>query len=173
MSLILNLENFVAAGNDAQILSSATFSQQRGERICIYGPSSSGKSILHKFIKGRRFDGINYQFDNFYLSPEVSVGYYDYNTPFTKPIKDISTDKSLLLVDEPEKGFSVEDFKEILSGCDVDQSLLFVTHNLDFVEQFTDKVLVLHYGAFKGIYDTKDFFNNDDPYIRYISSMGC
>mgnify|MGYP001496816908 FL=1 len=82
-------------------------------------------------------------------------------------------ESELILIDEPENHFSVEELKQILETTTPKATVIFVTHHLDFVENVSDKVLVLHYGAFKGVYNTQDFFTSKDPYISYIATMGC
>ncbi|HCX21173.1 MAG: hypothetical protein CMB80_32875 [Flammeovirgaceae bacterium] len=171
MSLALELRNFKAIGEENKILSSASLSLNTGEKLCIYGPSGSGKSILLSFINGFMISSLKYSYDSFNDS-QLPKTYFNYNQNIeTKEFKPLVG--GLTLIDEPENHFSIDALKGKLEEMNNPVSLIFVTHHLDYVENLSDKVLVLHYGAFKGVYDTNDFFSSKDPYISYIATMGC
>lgn len=172
MPVVLDLKNFKAIGEDNKILSTASFSVNSGDKLCIYGPSGSGKSILLSFINGVTFPQVDYSYDNFQIS-ELPKTYLNFNQPTGDQEIDFESRNGLLLIDEPENQYSSTGLHQKLKQMTHPDTLIYVTHNLNFVELLSDKVLVLHYGAFKGLYTTEDFFNSKDPYISYIASMGC
>ena len=95
-------------------------------------------------------------------------------TPQNQFLKHPNFYQSLVLVDEPENNFTIEEFSLLAKKMkEHDGTLVFSTHHLDFLESFADEILVLRYGEFKGVYSKESFFNNDDPYIDYLSRMGC
>ncbi|MBV6644663.1 MAG: ATP-binding cassette domain-containing protein [Cyclobacteriaceae bacterium] len=168
------LENFSVRREDESILSSTSFMVSRGETHAIYGPGGSGKSLLMRYVYGQKANNLIYQEERFSLQTE-GIYYLNINHPggSTSSLS-LPDDKDLYLIDEPENGYTIDSFQYYHDGIKRKGStLVFVTHRLDFIESFADKVTVLKHGDHVGSYRKEDFFNNSDPYISYLAKMGC
>jgi len=169
---LIDIENLQISEDGSRILSSAYLKVNENEKVAVFGPGGSGKSLLLKFINGEKKEGLKYTFNTYYNKDE-SVFYLNLNESqklkASRP-KDLF---DLYLIDEPENGYELSDFSTFVSQIQSSLgTLIYVTHNLDFL-QFADKILVMKYGEQKGIYNKKEFFNSADHYVNYISKMGC
>jgi len=169
---VLKIDNLQVTGENNRILSCATFTIRLGQRLCIFGPGGSGKSLLLNFLNGVKSGDLSYSCDFFEINfTDIQLLDFNHRNSHRKPTA-YSSD-TLLLIDEPENHFEISNFSDFLNRNQQRPTVVFVSHHLDYVQEFADKILVLHYGAFKGIYTKKEFFNSNDPYISYISTMGC
>lgn len=170
---LVTIEQLEILDRDSRVLSSGSLKISKGTTLAIFGPGGSGKSLLLKFLYGIRPEGLSYQFDQFFTTPGLTY-YLDRNKDKTSPTEIPSAPYDLYLIDEPENGYSVEKFETFKQKISSEHStLVFVTHHLGFLEEFADDIMVLKYGESKGVYTKHDFFNNEDPYIDYLSKMGC
>lgn len=155
------------------MLSSVRLHITKGEKLAIYGHGGSGKSLLLKFLYGKKVEELSYSWDRFENTFDGAT-YLNFNrrTEFNEPLP--SGESELLLIDEPEHHFSISDFNTYHNRNSAGKrTLIFVTHHLEFLAKSSDRVLVLKHGKALGVYPTEEFFNNDDPYIQYLSTMGC
>lgn len=158
-----------------KMLSSANLNIPSGECFAIFGPGGSGKSLLLKLMKGDKSNELKYNFEDITTPDPNSIIHFDFNKNKKKHNGEFSElEFEYFLIDEPENGFSVDIFQNHFNKLrDKNRTIIFVTHHLEFLERFADRIMVLHYGAYKGTYTNYDFFNNTDPYIAYIAKMGC
>lgn len=169
------IDNLIITGEGKKILSSASINIEPGECFAIFGPGGSGKSLLLKFITGLKEPNLSYDFEQVKIPSSEEIVHFDYNKVKHRH-QGLFTELSnkYFLLDEPENGFTIDDFKvhfqKLKSAA---KTIVFVTHHLEFLEHFADRIMVLHYGAFKGTYTNHEFFNNEDPYIAYLAKMGC
>ncbi len=171
---MINIRDLQISAESRSLLSVDSLEITSGERIAIYGHGGSGKSLLLHFLSGKLPRELYYTFtDNF--NSFGSIAYFDFNKNWTKSVISLLSESAdLCLIDEPENGVSLERFKIY---CDymkaADSTIVFVTHHLHYVEECSDKVLILKSGESRGVYDRSEFFNSDDPYVQYVSTMGC
>lgn len=156
-----------------RLLSSGNLSIKSGRTLALFGPGGSGKSLLLKFLYGIRPEGLSYEFENYDTLPGLTF-FLDRNKDKSSPANIPDQLFDLYLIDEPENGYSLEYFNEFYQKIRKENAtLIFVTHHLGFLESFADEIMVMKYGENKGVFTKHDFFNNDDPYIDYLSKMGC
>lgn len=155
------------------LLSVTSLRIEAGDRLGIYGHGGSGKSLLLQFLKGKKLPGLRYEYRRFTsLFSEVTLIRYSQKNGSQSGFS--TNAQGLLLIDEPEHHLSVDKLIEHYDdSTKKDVAVAFVTHRLDYLQQYADQVLVLRFGSVFGIYKTHDFFNSNDPYIQYISTMGC
>lgn len=170
---LVEIDGLEIKNADTRLLSSGSLMVRRGACMAIFGPGGSGKSLFLKFINNIRPEELNYRCDKF-LEPVGSTFYLDRNKKKIDPPIIPEGSYDLYLIDEPENGYSIEEFQEFFRKIQAASStLVFVTHHLEFLQHFADEIMVLKYGESKGTFAKNDFFNNDDPYIDYLSKMGC
>lgn len=173
MSSIINLTDFSVKAEE-RIVSSASLEIYSQERLAIFGPGGSGKSLLLKFINGVHEPNLNYSYKSFEKEDGITF-FLDLNNKAAREVaKTPKPGFDFYLIDEPENGYELDEFIGFSKKAkENDGTLLFVTHHLDFLEEVADRILVLKYGEQVGIYSKESFFDNEDPYIKYISKMGC
>ncbi|MEL7145932.1 MAG: ABC transporter ATP-binding protein [Bacteroidota bacterium] len=156
------------------ILSSASITILPGEIVAITGPGGSGKSILLRFLEGIREDELTYGYQEYSDTLEKRL-FWDFNDQKAKQCFTVPDDNyDLYLIDEPENGINLNQFHQLCRKVVTTNSVLvFVTHHLMYLKNYADMIMVLKYGEHKGTYTREGFFNNADPYIDYISKMGC
>ncbi len=171
---MIDIQNLEVHNEGGRLLSSASFRLKKGVFLSIFGPSSSGKTLLLNFIADQQNDGLKYSSESHWTRTDPIYFLKQGETPQNQFLKHPNFYQSLVLVDEPENNFTIEEFSLLAKKMkEHDGTLVFSTHHLDFLESFADEILVLRYGEFKGVYSKESFFNNDDPYIDYLSRMGC
>lgn len=167
------LKDLVISSDSGKVLSSANLEIKPGSVFSIFGPGGSGKSLLLKFLYGKQAENLLYSFSEFYRKPGLTY-YLDRNAKGGDPAEIPSEKSDLYMIDEPENGFSLEKFDEFYAKVKEEgTTMIFVTHHLDFLEKYATEVMVLKYGECVGLYSKESFFNNEDPYIDYLSKMGC
>ncbi len=170
---LVRVQNLQVTNREGRILSSASVEIVKGSSLAFFGPGGSGKSLLLKFIFGNRLADLQYMVDSFFAKKGLTY-YLDRNNDQKEPAEIPTEDYDLYLIDEPENGFTIERFADFHQQIKSrGGTLIFVTHNLEFLQGYADEVLVLKYGECKGVFTKESFFNNTDPYIDYLSKMGC
>lgn len=170
---IIDIKNLEVRDSDRR-LSQASFSVSSGETLAIYGPGGSGKSLLLRFIYGNVPENLAVSYKSCYIHKGLEF-YLDLNNGRSGQSANIPPNTyDFYMIDEPENGYSIKDFVRFWEETKSSgKTIVFVTHSLSFLEKFADRVLVLKYGDQVGMYAKDSFFNNEDPYINYISKMGC
>jgi len=165
----LSLKNFLAADLDERLASSGEVEIVQPSCTVIYGPSSSGKSIMLKYINNILSQDLIYSgtmVDNF-------------KSKFFQTLQ--STEKvfpqldcQLYSFDEPERYHKLEAFSVFVREAKISKSsVIFVTHDIQFIEECADQIVVLKYGDHVGTFSKSSFFQSDDPFIKKISTLGC
>ncbi len=156
-----------------KLLSSGDLEIAGGSTLAIFGPGGSGKSLLLKYIYGLQLENLSYKVMETKSRPDLTY-FLDRNGGRSEPAEIPQSTYDLYLIDEPENGYSIDQFHHFRDKVAREQSaLIFVTHHLGFLEEFAEEIMVLKYGESKGKYSKHAFFNNQDPYIDYLSKMGC
>lgn len=170
---MIKIEDLIVSREDSELLSVTSLQIKVGDRLGIYGHGGSGKSLLLHFLKGEKLPGLNYHFRRYTsLFDEITLIRYSQENKGKSGIpRDV---QGLLLIDEPEHRLTVSELTQYYNDrTKEDVTVAFVTHRLDYLHEHADHVLVMRFGSVFGKYSIHDFFNNHDPYIQYISTMGC
>lgn len=110
--------------------------------------------------------GLNEKFEDFY--PHELSGGQNQRVAIARALL---VWPKILILDEPTSGLDKNTQKKILSLLldlqkNLDMAYIFITHDLDIVESFCDRVLMLQNGK-KIFYDERDaFFSSKDSYIQ-------
>ncbi|HHP7242709.1 MAG TPA: ABC transporter ATP-binding protein [Cyclobacteriaceae bacterium] len=146
------------------------------EKECyvIYGPGGSGKSLLLKFLNDIKIPELSYTYTAFHRTKNA-IHYLNINTG--KKISGLFFPElhyDLYLIDEPENGFEINEFEVLYNDIKHwGKTMVIVTHNLNYVTLFADKILVLRYGECLGEFTKESFFNSNDSTISGFATMGC
>ncbi|MEQ8547010.1 MAG: ABC transporter ATP-binding protein [Cyclobacteriaceae bacterium] len=165
----LSLKNFLAVDPYERLASSGEVEINHPSCTVIYGPSSSGKSIMLNYINNSLSKDLIYSgtmVDSFKSKFYQTLN----NSEKTFP----ETQYQLYSFDEPERYHHVEEFSSFVKKMKLlDSSVILVTHDIQFIEECADQIVVLKYGDHVGTFSKSSFFESEDPFIKKISTLGC
>lgn len=174
MSVKIDIRNFSIATKGKTILSDLSFCLEGNQVLCITGPGASGKSLFLKYLFGLKKAELTYACTSISINYS-NVYYVDCNDGSMKIKGDTPEDEcDLILIDEPEN--CIDKYKFHLFRENIrrkNKTLIFVTHHLEFLHLFSDMIVVLRHGSYTKVLSNDEFFSSDDPYISYLSRMGC
>ena len=173
MDYLVDIQDLYIRDQSGKLLSSANLQIASGRTLAIFGPGGSGKSLLLNFIFGVRDQYLSYEFNGYHQKKGLTQCLSKVRK---KSCEDSLANSSydLYLIDEPEMNCAPDSFKSTKDQItQKGGTLVFVTHHLGFLEDYADDVFVIKYGEQLGVYTKESFFQNEDPYIDYLSKMGC